>query len=110
MKRQILTGLLVLLCTAITFAQTSERTVSGIVKDKKSNKALVNVNIAIEGTNIGTVTNDDGVFTLKWPESGKGIVASHVSYQNTFIPVQQFKEQDGQIIIWTERSITSFLI
>ena len=104
MKRQILTGLLVLLCTAITFAQTSERTVSGIVKDKKSNKALVNVNIAIEGTNIGTVTNDDGVFTLKWPESGKGIVASHVSYQNTFIPVQQFKEQDGQIIIWMNPS------
>lgn len=104
MKRQILTGLLVLLCTAVTFAQTSERTVSGIVKDKKSNKALVNVNIAIEGTNIGTVTNDDGVFTLKWPESGKGIVASHVSYQNTFIPVQQFKEQDGQIIIWMNPS------
>ena len=104
MKRQILTGLLVLFCTAFTFSQTSERIVSGIVKDKKSNKVLVNVNISLEGTNIGTVTNDDGIFTLKCSETGKGIVASHVSYQNAFIPAEQLQESDGQLVIRMEPS------
>ena len=37
--------------------------ISGVVKDKDSRKKLENVNIAVIGSNVGTVTNADGAFT-----------------------------------------------
>ena len=37
-------------------------TVTGVVKDKENKKKLENVNVSVPGTNIGTVTNSDGVF------------------------------------------------
>ena len=40
-------------------------TVTGVVKDKENKKKLENVNVSVPGTNIGTVTNSDGVFALK---------------------------------------------
>ena len=38
---------------------------TGIVKDKDTRKGLGNVNISVNGTNIGTVSNSEGVFSLK---------------------------------------------
>ena len=38
--------------------------VTGVVKDQETRKALANVNITVEGSNIGTVTNADGGFSL----------------------------------------------
>ncbi|MDR0995382.1 MAG: carboxypeptidase-like regulatory domain-containing protein [Tannerella sp.] len=40
-------------------------TLSGLVKDAKSKHALEYVNVSVPGTPIGTVTNEDGTFTLK---------------------------------------------
>ena len=40
-------------------------TVCGVVKNKGNNKRLEYANVAIKGTNIGTVTNENGEFTLK---------------------------------------------
>ena len=36
-----------------------------IVKNKDNKRKLENVNVSVPGTNIGTVTNADGVFSLK---------------------------------------------
>ena len=59
-------------------------TVSGVVKDKQSRKDLEYVNVSVPGSNIGTVTNSDGAFTLKL-DSAKYIPyleISHVGYRN----------------------------
>ena len=39
-------------------------TVTGVVKDKENKKKLENVNVSVPCTNIGPVTNSDGVFAL----------------------------------------------
>lgn len=39
--------------------------VTGIVRSKKSNKVHAGVNISIPRTSIGTITNEDGIFSLK---------------------------------------------
>ena len=39
--------------------------VTGIVKDKETRQVLANVNVSVQGSNVGTVTNADGVFSLK---------------------------------------------
>lgn len=58
--------------------------VGGVVKDQKSKKKLEYVNVSVEGTNIATVTNADGEFTLKVPERyhSKKILFSHLGYKN----------------------------
>ena len=40
-------------------------TITGVVKNKDNKRKLENVNVSVPGTNIGTVTNADGVFSLK---------------------------------------------
>ena len=82
MKRIILLSSIILIFCFYALAQTAEVVVSGVVKDDKRNRALANVNIRVVGSNVGTVTNDDGVFVLKVSDIEKGLVASHVSYDN----------------------------
>ncbi len=59
--------------------------VTGTVRDRTSRKALENVTVSLSGTSIGTVTNADGVFSLKIPEhlSALQLEFSHLSYINT---------------------------
>ncbi len=63
--------------------------VNGVVKDKSNNKKLEFVTVSIPGTNIGTVTNDDGEFTLKIKDSLKvnQIELSRVGYYSQKISV-----------------------
>lgn len=42
-------------------AGTSFVTISGVVKDKDTKKALENVGISVEGSHLGTVSNADGI-------------------------------------------------
>lgn len=69
-------------------------TISGIVKDKRSKKNLEYVSISVPGTNIGTITNADGQFTLKINESlnAKTIEISHLGYDNYNLPVKNNNE------------------
>ncbi len=57
-------------------------TVSGVVKNKGNNKRLEYANIAIKGTNIGTVTNENGEFTLKVKNDLQAqlVTISHVGF------------------------------
>ena len=69
----IMSGLFILGCTTIvpavaqepTEAGKTELTVTGTVRDRETRKKLENVTIALAGTSIGTVTNAEGVFSLK---------------------------------------------
>ena len=65
---------LALLAPLVSFAfQENQQTMefnqySGEVKDQSSNKSLVFATLAIEGTNISTITNTEGNFLLKVPK------------------------------------------
>ena len=58
--------------------------VSGTVKDKQTKKKLEYVNISVPGTNVGTITNSDGEFTIKVQDSlqAKVVEVSHIGYYN----------------------------
>lgn len=72
-------------------AQNGENyfTVSGVVKDAQTKKTLGYVNVSVPGTNIGTITNADGEFSLKIKTSlnAKEIEFSHLAYRNARMPV-----------------------
>lgn len=65
-------------------------TVSGIVKDKSNNKMLESVSLIVNGTNIGTVSNADGSFSLTFADSllSKGIRAEQIGYKSLSIKGQ----------------------
>ncbi|MCH5325761.1 MAG: carboxypeptidase-like regulatory domain-containing protein [Duncaniella sp.] len=61
--------------------------VAGSVKDTSGKKALAGASIVVPGSNIGTVTNRDGRFTLRIPDSipSPGIRAEHIGYQSLYL-------------------------
>lgn len=64
-------------------------TVSGTVKDKQSKKRLEYVNVSVPGSNVGTITNSEGEFSIKVKLSlrAKSLEISHLGYLNTLIPI-----------------------
>ncbi len=80
------------------FAEDSFFTINGIVKDQSSKKKLEQVHIAITGTNISSITNEDGVFSIKINDSiPSGFIEfSHLGYYNLRTPFQK-KDQINQV-------------
>ena len=68
--------------------------ISGIVKNIKNKRVLGNVSLSVPGTNIGTVTNDDGYFSLKIPESAlsKGLKAEQIGFKSSFLNIEKIKD------------------
>lgn len=75
-------------------------TISGVVKDKKSNKKLEYVTITVPGTNIGTITNTDGEFSIKVKSdpNAKALEVSHIGYFNAKHPIKE-DEVDVTILL-----------
>ncbi len=92
------------------FAQDTENnyiTVSGVVKDKQTNKKLVSVNVSIPQTSVGTVTNADGYFSIKVKDSlqAKNLEFSHIGYANVLYPVGQTDIDNAEIFLLPNANI-----
>lgn len=100
-KNRIITFVILWFTLVVAWAQGG-LLVTGIVKDKESRKALANVNIAVQGSNVGTVTNADGVFSLKvsQEELSRGVVVSHLGYQNTLVSAEALTKSQKRLTIW----------
>ncbi|MDR2775361.1 MAG: carboxypeptidase-like regulatory domain-containing protein [Tannerella sp.] len=71
--------------------------ISGVVKDIRSKKTVEYVNVSAAGVNVGTITNEDGEFTLKINKdlNVKEIRFSCIGYYNAKISINE-KKQEGQ--------------
>ena len=79
-KCGVLTAIM-LLNVCIAYAQLSFR---GKVTDAANGKALAGVNVRLEGTTIGTATENDGTFVLKNVPEGEYVMrASYTGYEVT---------------------------
>lgn len=101
MKNKLIITTVVCLLALTAWAQGG-LLVTGIVKDKETRRALANVNIAVRGTNIGTVTNADGVFSLKVSkeELSGGVVVSHLGYQNVTVSAETLTDERRRPVVW----------
>ena len=105
----ILIYLTVFCAPSALIAQKSDTemvTVHGIVRDRESRKVIYNANIAVVGSNIGTVSNEDGVFVLKIPkeELTDGLLVSHVGYLNSRITLENISQENEQLKVWLRPS------
>ncbi len=85
MKNYLLACFLVLLAGATVFAQ--ERTVSGRVTDADTGEGIPGVNILIQGTTSGTVTDIEGDYQVEIPSGSVTLLFSYVGYKTQAIAV-----------------------
>lgn len=73
----------------------------GTVLDAKSKKPLIFASLAIEGSNISTITNTEGEFLLKIPESiaNTNVSISFLGYQTKIVPLSQFNAGKNKIFM-----------
>jgi hypothetical protein len=107
MKTRVKQSILLILAIAIfsgaspIWAQQTKDffTVKGVVKDNRSGKTLEYVNISVAGTNIGTITNTNGEFSVKIKDSlnAKTVIVSHIGYITSKFSVNG-KNEEGVTI------------
>lgn len=85
MKNYLLISLLMLFTGAGLFAQ--DRTVSGTVADSDTDEGIPGVNILIQGTTSGTVTDIDGNYQLNVPSGATTLVFSYVGYKSQTVEI-----------------------
>jgi len=89
MLRKIFIGFVLLFITFnFAYGQKKNYTISGYVKEKGSGELLIGVNIYIKGTQIGTVSNNYGFYSLSIPAQDLELSYSFVGYM---IKVKSFK-------------------
>jgi TonB family protein len=65
----------------------NEITVSGSLSDKLTGSALSGAIVVIKGTNIGTVADKQGKYSIKVADDKATLVISHVGYKTQEIPI-----------------------
>ncbi len=84
--RAVVLGLmLALLATGSAFAQAlNTAKVEGVVRDADTGQPLAGVQVVIEGTRLGNVTNSDGYyFVLNASPGRRSVTFSYTGYQKT---------------------------
>lgn len=73
---------------------------SGAVVNQ-SGESLVFATLSVNNTNISTITNSDGEFTLKIPKelTDVKITVSFIGYFKKVIPISEFKKEDTLIVL-----------
>ncbi len=81
---------------------TDYYTVTGVVKNKDNKKKLENVNVSVPGTNIGTVTNADGVFSLKIKKDlqVQELAVSHIGFMNAKVSLKGQSTDASELTVW----------
>lgn len=88
-------------------------TIEGLVRDQNDHKRLEFVHVTVPGTSIGTVTNNEGVFSIKIKRSlqAKQILFTHVGYQNQRIPIDTLNQSGLKINLTpTTRQLSDFIV
>lgn len=86
MMRKVLAIILLLLLSVVAVAQTDSVrlgfVVRGTVLDAQSGRPLESVHVSVPGRNQATVTNADGVFTLKSDKAITEVLCSYLGYRS----------------------------
>lgn len=84
----------------------SQILIKGIVRDQSTEKPIAYANIGIVNTGVGTISNEDGTFSLKLPEQNKNdsVLFSAIGYGRKNISTQSLIA--SKITIFLEEKIT----
>lgn len=81
-----------LVATASTFGQRGT-SVSGVVIDQKTDEPIPFVNVYFKGTTQGTITDEDGYFSIQSDANYKTVVFSFVGYDTKAVNIKKGQKQ-----------------
>ena len=91
--------------TASTVVAPVATELSGLITDKNSNEILTGVEVKIEGTNLKTYTDLDGLFSFKNLTPGEyKLVANYISYKKVVIEKIKVNSKYSNVDIQLEAS------
>lgn len=110
-QKKSLTVLLLIILSVMAFGSTntfafqeeqsieSFKQYKGKIIDESSNKALIFASLAVEGTNISTITNTEGNFILKIPKSitDGTVIVSFLGYESKNISLSDLNADKNKI-------------
>jgi len=79
-SREAITGWIAFLLLFIGSASFAQKNVSGTITDASNNEPLPGVNVLVQGTTTGTVTNIDGNYSINVPGDDAVLIISSVGY------------------------------
>ena len=82
MRRILLNALLMIICFAapmIASAQTVQ--LGGVIKDAETGESVIGASVMVKGTTTGTITDLEGIFSLR-ASSGGEILVSAMGYED----------------------------
>ena len=65
----------------------SDREISGKLTDSETSEPLVGAAVTVQGTNLGTITDVNGNFSLSVPDGAENLVFSYVGYERIEVPI-----------------------
>lgn len=68
------------LLSLFSISMVAQTTVKGIVKDANTQDLLIGVNVSVKGSNIGTITDFDGMYQLQVPSENEILVFSFIGF------------------------------
>ena len=84
---------LILLCCLLFTSFSYAQYLYGYVLDQKTQEPLLGVSIYFDGTTIGTTTNEDGRFMIRYkPSTKSALIISYVGYQTLSLDVRKLKQ------------------
>lgn len=99
--RVTLLGILLLLPWLITYAENDNIVITGKVVNARNKKKIENASISIQGSNIATVSNGDGYFSLKLPAESlqNGLKVEQIGYQSKIIEASEIEKSNNKLVI-----------
>ena len=99
MKKRYLLFTLMFLCMRFAFAQYQ---LTGVVIDSEDSEPIIGGNVVVQGTNVGTITDFDGRFTITIPDGHNAINVSYLGYKNARMTV---KEEMKSIVVKLSKDV-----
>jgi iron complex outermembrane recepter protein len=103
-----ITKLVMFLSMILPLVALSQRTITGKIFDSTNSKPLVFATIIAKPGNQGTVTGDDGFFTLQTDGKAKMIIVSYAGYLSRVIKINEAEKINliGLLRLQNEKAIT----
>src|SRR5580692_13043892 len=89
---------LLILCTLSSLVVTAQTRITGKVIGSDDKQPIIGATVKIKGTNVGVVTDVNGVFTLTG-KAGYVLVISYIGYQAKSVTVPAGSGDLGTIIL-----------
>jgi hypothetical protein len=104
MRQPYLTSTLLALCLLLSTCASAQNFLTGRVIDSLTNEPIPFATVYLDGTSIGEITGDDGVFNLSGVRLPARLVVSHLAYKTVYLDPTAYGEM-GDIIVGPSEAV-----